>query len=587
MTTRTGRLAAKLFSDQGLTKKAWLNSIAAGLDYTARFAVRFFVTPVVLAALGPTLFGIWEVVRKSTDYLSASGRASQALKWFVVDRQGSHDGVEKRQGVGGALSVTAMLAPLQILVGAVVAWYSPIWFSAPDDAYVAVRLCTAIVILGIVSRGFTDVSRCVLEGENLGYKRMWISTVLVALGGVLTVVAVRLGTGLVGLAAASVATTVLTGLAFLMVVKSFVPWFGIAWPTAKVMKQFAGLSGWFFAWFLIGRVMEASDVVVLGIFASPALVTTYSLIRFLPEATLRFVTVLVFETVPGLGKILARGDVARARATRGEIMILMWLATTVVGGTILLWNDAFVHLWIGESFSGGWLTTLLLILMMFQFVWFRVDADIINLDLRLIGVKVLLGFGSVVMSLGLGIVALRVYNAGINGLCVGFILGRLLLTLGYPWLVGKILDAPLGQQLRSSIRPGIVTLGTLGATSFGSQYLDLPTSVNTIGHALGWMALTENPQLSLAFQWLLLVMGAGMTFSCHSHFGRSARHQPATICAAHRAVSNGLFTANCNNNNDFATITTVGRFLARSAWRGSRTHHADTHGRFCYRRSPR
>ena len=246
LSSRTGRFTAWLFSDQGLTKKAWLNSVAAGLDYTARFAVRFLVTPIVLAVLGPTLFGIWEVVRKSTDYLSASGRATQALKWFVVDRQGSDNHLEKRQGVGGALSVTAILAPLQLAIGGVVAWFAPIWFSAPTESYFAVRVCTAIVILGIVSRGFTDVSRCVLEGENLGYKRMWISAVLVALGGILTVLAVRLGFGLVGLAVASVFATVMTGLAFLFVVKNYVPWFGVARPTAGVMKQFAGLSGWFF-----------------------------------------------------------------------------------------------------------------------------------------------------------------------------------------------------------------------------------------------------------------------------------------------------------------------------------------------------
>lgn len=511
LTAKTSRVVAKLFADKGLAQKAWLNSIAAGLDYTARFAVRFFVTPILLAALGPTLFGIWEVVRKSTDYLSASGRATQALKWFVVDRQASDDDLEKRQGVGGALSVTAMLAPIQIAVGAIVAWYAPIWFKAPEDAFWAVRGCAAVVILGIVVRGFTDVSRCVLEGENLGYKRMWISTLLVIIGGVLAVLAVRFETGLVGLAAAAAGTTILTGIAFLLVVKSYVPWFGVARPTRQVMKQFAGLSGWFFAWFLIGRVMEASDVVVLAAFASPELVTTYSLIRFLPEATLRFITVLVFETVPGLGRVLAEGDVPRARATRGEILRMMWLAATVVGGTILLWNDAFVNLWIGESFAGGWLTTLLLIVMMFQFVWFRVDADIINLDLKLIGPKVLLGIVSVVASLGLGIAFLKAFDGGIYALCLGFVLGRLILTIGYPWLVGKILNAPLREQFVAAIRPGLATATCFGGISYLSRFVDLQAAV---AQSLGRLEVelpADEPMFLLA-QWAVLAMGAGTTF---------------------------------------------------------------------------
>ena len=254
--------------------------------------------------------------------------------------------------------------------------------------------------------------------------------------------------------------------------------------------------------------MEASDVVVLGVFASPELVTTYSLIRFLPEATLRFVTVLVFETVPGLGKIVAAGDLPRARETRGEIMLLMWLATTSVGGTILLWNDAFVHLWIGEAFSGGQLTTLLLIVMMFQFVWFRVDADIINLDLKLIGSKVMLGVASVVVSLAMGILLLRQFDAGINGLCVGFILGRLLLTVGYPALVGRVLDASLSEQVIAAIRPGFVTAAIFLTVSWCSQHVDLPS---TSAWILSSLAQPDAISI-LALQWMLLVIGAGTTF---------------------------------------------------------------------------
>ena len=97
----------------------------------------------------------------------------------------------------------------------------------------------------------------------------------------------------------------------------------------------------------IARVMMAADVVILGILASPELVTVYAIIRFLPEGVLKFLTVLVFETIPGIGKVFAGGDLPRAARMRGEVMLLTWLATTSVGATMLLWNNSFVELWAG------------------------------------------------------------------------------------------------------------------------------------------------------------------------------------------------------------------------------------------------
>lgn len=492
------KLSGKLFSDKGLTKKAYLNTLAAGLDYATRFVIRFLVTPILLAGLGPVLFGVWEVIRKSTEYLGATGQSTQALKWFVVNRINSEDVQEKRCGVGGALAVSTIFLPIQLIAGAIVVWYAPVWFKAPVDAFWAVRISTAIVILGIVARGFTDVSRCVLEGENLGYKRMWISVVLVIVGGVLSVLAIKLGWGLVGVATALVATMLLTGLAFMLVVKTHVPWFGVSWPTKATVREFLGLSGWCTGWLLVNRVMDASDVVVLGVFATPELVTSYTLMRFLPEASLRFVTVVVFQTVPGLGKILGDGDVERAASARGEISLLTWLATTVVGATILLWNDNFLHLWIGETYSGGQLTTFLLVILMIQYVWIRIDADFINLDLQLLGPKVIVGAIGTMLSLLMGI-ALVKYGWGIDGICLGFILGRLVMTIGYPVQVGGIMKVGLGEQMAAACRPAIAMTLVLIGVSVVSPFVDVQGGVDQIALRLGFVSPANKLVVWLAF----------------------------------------------------------------------------------------
>ena len=461
---RAFAFATSLFSASTLTKKASLNSLAAGVDYCARFAMSFLVTPLLIGGLGDALYGIWVVILKMTDYLSAGGRSSQALKWFVVQRQESENFAEKRQGVGGAVVAWIFFLPLQLSIGGVVAWYLPVWLDVTPALFATVRIAALVVAASLILRGFVGIPESVLLGENLGYKRIWISAPLVVVGGGLTILAVHLNLGLVGVAGAMLASVFLTGLTFVVVVKRNVPWFGSGIPDRETVRQFVGLSWWFTLWELIARVMMAADVVLLGILASPEVVAVYAVIRFLPEGILRFLTVLVFETIPGIGKILAGGELDRAAKMRGEVLLLTWLATTSVGATILLWNNTFVELWVGPQYAVDYLPMFLMVVMVFQFVWIQADADFINLSLDLKH-KVLLGAISTAVSIVLAVLFIRSFENAINGVCLGIICGRTILSIGYPMILGIVFKTSFLSQISGLVRPGIVTglLFTLSA----------------------------------------------------------------------------------------------------------------------------
>jgi len=461
--------AVNFFSASSLTKKAYLNSVAAGVEYCARFAVAFLVTPFLISGLGDALYGVWVVILKMTDYLSAGGRSSQALKWFVVNRQESQDLAEKRQGVGGAVAAWIVFLPLQLTIGGVVAWYLPVWMSISPEQFSIVRAAALLVIASLILRGCVDIPLSVLVGENLGYKRIWIAAPLVVLGGGMTILALRLHWGLLGVAGAMLATVVLTGLTFFAVVKGNVPWFGFAVPNQATVRQFIGWSWWFTLWGLVARVMMASDAVVLGIATSPELVATYAVVRFLPDGVLRFLTTLVFETVPGIGKVFASGDLERAAKMRGEVMLLTWLATTSVGATILLWNHSFVTLWVGAEYAVGPLSTLLIVVMIFQIAWIRADADFIDLTLNLKR-KVTLGVVSTVLALGFAVLLIRWLENGIVGLCLGFIIGRTILSISYPIILMAVFEVPFRSQLIGCARPAIVTAFLFGLMAwFGAE----------------------------------------------------------------------------------------------------------------------
>lgn len=448
---------SKWLSDDNLTKKAFLNALAAVLDYGARLIVGFVTIPLLVAGLGDYLYGAWRILGRLTGYISAaSGRPTQALKWTIANQQASTKYEEKRRNVGSAVAVWLLFLPLLVTLGGSLAWFAPSLLDAPMEFYRSVRLAAGLLVANLIVINLTEVPQSVLRGENLGYKRMGLSTILVFIGGGLIALALYLKTGIVGVVVATLTNALLTGGLFLQVVRSYVPWFGIAKPTSKDVRRLFGLSWWFLVWRLVMQLMMASDVVLLGMLNSVELVTIYSLVKYTPETLTSFVAIMVGGVTPGLGGIIGSREFQKAVRLRSEIMSLTWLVATVMGATILLWNGDFVQLWAGEKYWVGPISNLLVVLMVMQFVLIRNDANLIDLTLNLRR-KVLLGALSATASLVIAGILVGSFDLGIPGLCLGFIGGRSILSLGYPWLVGRFLGVSFNSQLKSVLRPAFIT----------------------------------------------------------------------------------------------------------------------------------
>jgi O-antigen/teichoic acid export membrane protein len=455
--TPVGRVTSRILSDGSLTKRASLNAVASGVDQGARTVANLLITPFLVTRLGDSVFGIWKVLQGLISQATpATGRPAEALKWTVAHHNASTDYEQKRYQVGNAVAVWFLFLPLLLVVGAGLAWFSPMWLGAEQSSYAIVRLAAALLVVDLIISGLAFLPQSVLQGENLGYKRLGLSTSLVFVARTMMLIAVYLGLGIVGLAVATVVTTALSGAVYLHIVRSQVPWFGIAQPSFSAVRRFAGLSSWFLLWNLINQVMRAGDLVVLGIAASPALATTYALARFVPQTITVVAAMTIVAIMPGLGGLIGAKNLERAARIRDETMSLIWLLTTVLGAAVLLWGESFLRVWVGERYYPGTLPMLLIILMVLQLALIRTDANIIDLTLNLRG-KVLLGGVATALSVGLAWLLLSTYRMGIVGLALGFIIGRAILTVGYPWMIGRLLNIAPKRQLAGAIRPMLTT----------------------------------------------------------------------------------------------------------------------------------
>ena len=474
------------FETKGLTGKASLNAVAAGLDYGARVLVELAINPFMVASLGDYLYGLWRILWRVSNYVVLmTGRSAQALKTVIANQQSSDDFGKKRRDLGASLVVWLLTQPLVIAFSAVLVWYMPVLLKVPGEFVSLSRVAAAMLAANVIVLAVADVPRAVLQGENLGYKRMGLSSVLVFAGGGLMVLALRLGLGLVGVAGAALATTLLNGALFLGVVKRHVPWFGLAMPSRADVRGFMKLSGWFTLWRLVLQLMSASDVVILGMLDSVGIVTVYTLTKYVPEAMIGLVATFVFGAVPGLGGVIGSGKLEKAARVRTEIQSFTWFVATVAGTMVLLWNRSFLGLWVGAKYDAGPLATLLITTMTTQFVLIRNDANLIDLTLR-VQEKTLVGLLSSVLSVLLACLFVGPLKLGIAGLCLGYISGRSLMSVLYPWRMGRLLGQSFASQVQGAIRPVLATAALYG------------------------LGVTLGPRLA-ARSWPALVLQAGLT----------------------------------------------------------------------------
>jgi hypothetical protein len=103
-----------------------------------------------------------------------------------------------------------------------------------------------------------------------------------------------------------------------------------------------------------------------------------------------------------------------------------------------------------------------------------------------------MGALSIMLSLSAAVVLVSYFKLGIVGLCLGFIGGRSILSIGYPIMVGRFLKVSFSSQLKGILRPLLVTM-----------LLFLPASkLESLLAEINWFA---------ASGWIGLILSVGVT----------------------------------------------------------------------------
>lgn len=450
-----------------LTRPAVLTAIASLLDYAAQIAATLIVTPIVVSGLGATLYGVWEMLRQAVGYMSAAdGRPMDALRLVIASEQSTPDDGRIKRRVGAALGVWLVFLPLVALAGTILIWLAPTITKVGPEMQASVRLACALLVLSFIAGALAAIPEAVLRGMNLGYKRMGWQAALSVTGAVLTAGAVYIGLGVWGLGAAQLSLAVLTGLCFALLAKRYVAGFAVARPSRPEVASLLRMSAWITGGLVLTNLLLASDVLILGMVVSPAVVATYVLTCAPTRMSVTLFNFTVGATTAGLGGLIGRQEYERAAEIRRELVTLTWLFVTVVGTTIITWNRSFVSLWVGEEHYAGAAANLLIVFVMVQTAFIRGDAFVIDAALRP-RPRVIVTAIAAVLTIGATLALTPTF--GIVGLCLGILLGRLPQTIAYPRLVASCLRREGTMQLVAAARKLVVMTALFAGAAWVGQ----------------------------------------------------------------------------------------------------------------------
>ena len=188
-------------------------TFASGLlQQGAKLIIGLVVTPIIIRGLGQELYGVWLMIKQSTGYTAqADLRPMATLKFTLGVRQHEHDFHQKRRQIGAAILIWGLTLPIIFTLGAGLLWAAPLFIHVPNEYILIVRVTLVLVVLQLAMERVLTLPDNVLRGMNLYYKAMGINATMVFCGGFLGAVAIWMGWGLPGVAAAGIIASVAAG----------------------------------------------------------------------------------------------------------------------------------------------------------------------------------------------------------------------------------------------------------------------------------------------------------------------------------------------------------------------------------------
>ncbi len=330
------------------------NVVTNYLRFFAGGLLGMVVTPVMVHALGDGDYGLWVTVFSLTGYfgLIDQGIRPSLVRYVSRDHAlGDHEGL--RRTLNGALALFTLAGLLTLGVTAVVAGNFEHWFAVEQGHRHLVRdvvwIAGASVAIGFPF-GVFGAALSGLQRYDLG------NAVGIAVGvvrAVVFVVLLRTGGGLLELAWASLALSVLGHVLTLALVLRLLPEFrfGPRWVRADSLRAIGSYGGIAFVGALASSLAFQTDALVITALITASAVTPFALGAGLVETVRSLVYSATFVLSPTASELETRGETGKLHAMliagAKYSVLLSW---PVLFG-LIVFGDNFLVTWVGPAYA--------------------------------------------------------------------------------------------------------------------------------------------------------------------------------------------------------------------------------------------
>jgi len=314
----------------------------------------FVMSPIVVRGLGDAAYGSWVLLNSLVGYLGLLDLGVRSAVTRYIARSYATGDDETARGITStALALFGGAAVGCLLVSLGVAWHLERFFNVPfelhDQAKVAAVIAGATIGASLLGGVF--------GGVVVGVQRFDLSNAAEVAIGLLragsVLFALRMGTGIVGVAVAQFAASLVrlgveVALAYRLYPAALWPLSPPALPFLRLIATF-GLAN--FVLQLSGQIALYSDSVVIGALLPVGMVTYFAIAGNLASYTRTLIGGISYVVFPLASALDAKGDraaVVDALVRGGRIATLVVLP---VAATFLVRGGEFIDLWIGPEYG--------------------------------------------------------------------------------------------------------------------------------------------------------------------------------------------------------------------------------------------
>lgn len=334
------------------TKNIIISLISRYGVFFLSITVGFLLVPYLVNALGHEAYGILVLVGNVTGYLKFTSFGSGTATQQLIAKTFAKKNLQKLNIILSTSFYFAVgTALVSALLGTVIVPYFAKWMNISEEYSQIATIAMAIGVLSFSSGQVLGIWGSVQVGLKLMYLNDWLACLRLLVYASLTICAIELGYGLIGVILGTLISDWLNfSLMFLSVRRKLTNIkINFSNVSKDSLKEILSPGFYFFLNTFILLFLFNSDNIIISVFLSATAVTTYAIATRLFRYISGFIALITDVLMPHIGEAVALKDYKRLQKMHRKGLRLSTLFAFPIYTLISLHGETIIKAWVGKE----------------------------------------------------------------------------------------------------------------------------------------------------------------------------------------------------------------------------------------------